>query len=134
MTYVLDSSALLAFYFGEPGAARVRDIVSDEHARVHLSVLSAAEFWGRLRSEGAEERFQDDWHRLTELASAVVPVTLPIVLEAIALKRAATARLPYVDALIAATAAHGKAVLIHRDPHFAAIPAQHLQQEQLPAT
>jgi predicted nucleic acid-binding protein len=133
MKYLLDSSAVLAYFFGEPGADRVRDVLSDQRTSVGLSVLTAAEFWSRLHAEGAEEHFDDDWRRLTEITSEVVAVSLPVVLRAIDLRRAATARLPYVDALIAATAAHHDAVLIHRDPHFNAIPAHLLPQEQLPA-
>jgi PIN domain nuclease of toxin-antitoxin system len=45
--YLLDSSALLSFYFGEPGGARVQEILSDEKTIVRLSVLSMAEFWSR---------------------------------------------------------------------------------------
>jgi predicted nucleic acid-binding protein len=38
-----------------------------------------------------------------------------------------------MDLLIAATAAVRQAILVHRDPHFAAVPADLLQQETLPA-
>lgn len=133
MRVLLDTSAVLAYYFGEPGAERVRGVLSDERTPVGMSVLTAAEFWGRLHAEGAEEHFDDDWRRLTEIASDIIPVSLPVVLKAIELRRAATARLPYVDALIAATAAEYGAVLIHRDPHFTSIPALLLPQELLPA-
>lgn len=132
MKQLLDSSAVLAFYFGEPGAERVRDILSDERTPVVLSALMAAELWSRLRAEGAEERFEDGWRHLSELASAVLPVSLPVVLGSIALRRAATACLPHIDALIAATAAEHGAVLVHRDPHFSNIPADVLKQERLP--
>lgn len=132
MTVLLDTSAVLAFYFGEPGADHVRDVLADARIPVALSVLTAGEFWARLRAEGAEERFDEDWHRLTELVPNVVAVSLPVVRKAIDLRRAATSRLPYIDALIAATAAEHDAVLLHRDPHFSAIPTQWLAQEQLP--
>ena len=43
--------------------------------------------------------------------------------------RAATPkRLPLVDALIAATAKAVGAILVHKDPHMAQIPAQVVQQ------
>jgi predicted nucleic acid-binding protein len=132
VSYLLDTSALLAFYFGEPGAERVRDVLSGEHGPVSLSVLTAAEFWGRLRAEGAEGAFEGAWGQLTELVSELRPVTLAIVMRAIELRRASTARLPYVDALIAATATHHDAVLVHRDPHFGSIPDGLLRQEPLP--
>lgn len=53
-------------------------------------------------------------------------------MKAVDLRRAAQ-HLSYVDALIAATAAHHDTVLIHRDPHFVTIPGMLLAQEQLPA-
>jgi predicted nucleic acid-binding protein len=132
MKVLLDTSAVLAFFFGEPGATRVREVLSDPSKTVVMSVLTAGEFWSRLRAEGAEDCFDADWRRLTEVVPDVLPVALPIALTAIALRRAATARLPYVDALIAATAAQHDAVLLHRDPHFASIPPQWLRQETLP--
>lgn len=133
MTHLLDTSAVLALYFGEPGADRVRDLLADPQHSVTLSVLTAAEFSSRLRAEGAEEAFESDWDRLSDLVSAVLPVSLTVVRRSIALRQAATARLPLVDALIAATAAESGAVLVHRDPHFASIPKTLLSQEALPA-
>jgi predicted nucleic acid-binding protein len=38
-----------------------------------------------------------------------------------------------MDVLIAATASLGNATLVHRDPHFVAIPSSLLKQEVLPA-
>jgi len=129
---LLDSSALLAFYFGEPGAERVREILAAEQEPVSISVLTAAEFWARLRAVGAEDRFEQAWSQVSEMVSEVFEVSLPVVLKAIELRRAATSRLPYIDALIAATAAHHDAVLIHCDSHFRAIPEVLLRQEPLP--
>jgi predicted nucleic acid-binding protein len=51
-----------------------------------------------------------------------------VVLRAIALREAASARLPTIDALIAATAAHHSATLVHRDPHFLAIGEEGVRQ------
>lgn len=62
----------------------------------------------------------------------VEPVGEPIVSMAIQLRHAATARVATVDVLIAATAAQHEAILVHRDPHFAALPAGRLVQEVLP--
>lgn len=133
MTHLLDSSAILALYFGETGADRVRELLVDPQHSVALSVLTAAEFSSRLRAEGAEEAFEADWDRLSNLVSAVLPVSLTVVRRSIALRRAATERLPLIDALIAATAAESGAILVHRDPHFASIPKSLLSQELLPA-
>lgn len=133
MKVLLDTSAVLAFYFGEPGAERVREILSDPSIAVSSSVLTAGELWSRLRAEGAEERFDADWRRFAEIIADVLAVSLSVVLRANALRRAATRRLPYVDALIAATAAQHDAVLVHRDPHFLSISDEAPSQEALPA-
>lgn len=132
MKHLLDSSAVLALYFGEPGAERVRAILSAERTPVALCALTAVELWSRLRAEGAEHAFDEVWRTIDELVSEVLPISLAVVFRSIELRRAATARLPHIDALIAATAAEHDAVLVHRDPHFAAIPTDLLRQEQLP--
>jgi predicted nucleic acid-binding protein len=48
------------------------------------------------------------------------------------LRHKATARVATVDALITATAAYRGAILVHRDPHFAALPVGRPMQETLP--
>jgi predicted nucleic acid-binding protein len=65
------------------------------------------------------------------LFDRIIPVDEALVLRAIALKRAAVSRLPSIDALIAAAASLHAATLVHRDPHFQAIPADWLKQEVL---
>lgn len=132
MNYLLDSSALLAFYFGEPGSERVREILSDDQCSVGLSVLSAAEFWSRLRAEGWEQIFDEEWRRVSEVMNLIAPVSYDVVRRSLELRLAATTRLPQIDALIAGTALVHDAVLIHRDAHFLSIPANLLQQEILP--
>lgn len=132
MSFLLDSSALIAFYFGEAGGERVRDILNSDGADVRVSVLTAAEFWSRLHAEGWTQVFDEEWARITEVLGSVDPVSLDVVLRSFELKLAATARLPQVDALIAATSALHGAVLVHRDPHFLTIPDHLLQQELLP--
>lgn len=132
MNCLLDTSALLAFYFGEPGAERVQQILSDEAINVGVSVLSAGEFWSRLRAEGWEEVYEQEWERLSDLMTFVAPVTLEVAHLSNTLRSAASGRVPLIDALIAATAVAHDAILLHRDPHFTSIPEQLLQQESLP--
>ena len=115
MTYLLDSPALPAFFFGEPGGERVSAMLSDEAADVRISVLTLAEFWSRLRAEGWAQAVDVEWQRVSELVTAIEPVSLAVVRQSLALRSAATTRLPQVDALIAATAALHAAVLVHRD-------------------
>lgn len=131
MNVLLDTSALLALYFDEPGGARVVALLGDPGVRVCISALSVGEFWGRMRARGAAAEFDGAWAGLQELIDEIAPVSPDIVLASCALRQAASARLPYIDALIAATAAARGAVLVHRDAHFAAIPPGILKQEML---
>lgn len=132
MIYLLDSSALLAYYFAEPGGSRVLELLSHKETDVAVSVLTMGEFWSRLRSERSPYQFAEEWGGVSELFTAIYPVTAEVVNKSLELRSAATGRLPYIDALIAATAASQDATLVHRDPHFLTIPADLLQQESLP--
>lgn len=132
MSYLLDSSAVLAYYFGEPGGERVCEILSDDGTDVGVSVLTMAEFWSRLRAEGSADVFGEEWRAVSELMSAIHPVSLEVVSKSLELRSAATERLPQIDSLIAATACLLELVLVHRDPHFSSIPSEFLQQEALP--
>jgi predicted nucleic acid-binding protein len=132
MNYLLDSSALVAYYFAEPGGERVRELLSDDDIDVGISVLTMAEFWSRLRAEGSADAFAEEWGVVSELLTSMHPVTLDVVGKSIELRSAANGRLPQIDALIAATTASLNAVLVHRDPHFSAVPGDLLQQEVLP--
>lgn len=132
MTHLLDTSALLAHAFGEPGGDRVGRLFRDSHAIIGLSVLSVLELWGRLKREGHEAAFRRDWPAYQTLFDELAAADLPVSLKAIELRRAATGRLPAMDSLIAATAAVRGAILVHRAPHFESIPRRLLRQERLP--
>lgn len=132
MTHLLDSSAFFAFFFGEPGRQRVGELFQDASAVVGISVVSSVELWARLKAEGRQDVFDQEWNEHLPLFGEVVPIDLPLCLQAVELRRCATGRLPTLDALIAATAAANKAVLVHRDPHFTTIAGHLLDQEILP--
>ena len=133
MTHLFDSSAFMALFFGEPGRARVEELLLERGVSAGLSVVTAVESWGRLRAEGREDAFASEWDDYSELF-ALVDVTARISPRAVELRCATAARLPAVDALIAATAAVHDAVLVHCNPHFAPIPSHLLRQEKLPDT
>lgn len=132
MTHLLDTSAWIAHAFGEPGGDRVGGLFQDPRATIGLSVLSVLELWGRLKREGHESAFRRDWPAYRTLFDELAAADLPVSLKAIELRRAATTRLPAIDALIAATAVVHGAILVHRDPHFETIPGRLLRQERLP--
>jgi predicted nucleic acid-binding protein len=132
VTHLLDSSAFFAFFFDEPGRQRVEELLREPTVEMGLSVLTSVELWARLRAEGRDTVFEQEWEDHLPLFERIVSVDLPLCLKAVELRRAATARLPTIDSLIAAAAVEYDAVLVHRDPHFTSIPGHLLKQELLP--
>jgi predicted nucleic acid-binding protein len=132
VTHLLDSSAFFAFFFDEPGRQRVEELLREPAVEIGLSVLTSLELWARLRAEGHDAVFEQEWEDYLPLFERIVSVDLPLCLKAVELRRAATARLPTIDSLIAAAAVEYDAVLVHRDPHFTTIPSHLLKQEMLP--
>ena len=128
ITHVLDSSAWIAHLQREPGWKVVSDILADPETAVGISALSLVELPARLRSHGAAHKFGEVLQDYRELFAQIIPVSEAIALRAIALREAAAARVPAIDTLIAATAAHHSAALIHRDPHLAALPGEAVVQ------
>lgn len=134
MTHVLDTSALLAHYVGEPGAERVQRLFEDEMIEVGVSVLSLYEFELRLHQLGMSAPHRAaEVNRYRVLLHEVVPVDETVRREAIRLRTSATAHVAAMDTLIAATAAVKNATWVHRDPHFVSLPSTVLAQEVLPA-
>ncbi|MBK8989591.1 MAG: PIN domain-containing protein [Chloroflexi bacterium] len=67
------------------------------------------------------------WKRDTHLFAKTLPADETVAHEAVELRATTPHRLPTIDALIAATAVAHQLTLIHRDPHFTAIPPQLLK-------
>jgi len=130
--FLLDSSAWLAHLFDEPGAEQVTLLFENTPDDVVISALSIAEVYGRLKALGAEAHWEETWATYSMLFARVLAADEATAHLAIRLRSAATKRLPTIDGLIAATAAHHDLTLVHRDPHFAAIPDTLLQQIALP--
>ena len=134
MTHLLDTSALLAHYLSEPGAARVQAVFEDETVFVGTSILALFEFDLRLHQLGIDDSTcTEELNRYRALLNEVVNVDEVVRSEAVRLRIGASARVASMDALIAASASLRTATLVHRDPHFAAIPSQLLKQEVLSA-
>ena len=133
MTHLLDTSALLAHYLAEPGADHVQALFEDETVVAGTSILALYEFELRLHQLGvASAARATELNRYRALLIEVVDVTEAVRVSAIRLRTAATTHVAAMDILIAATASLNNATLVHRDPHFAAIPASLLQQVILP--
>jgi predicted nucleic acid-binding protein len=131
VTHLLDSSAFFAFFFDERGRQRVEELLREPAVEVGLAAITSVEFWARLKAEGHDEKFDQEWEAHLPLFDQIIAIDLPLCLKAIELRRAATGRLPTADSLIAATAAAHNAVLVHCDPHFSSIPGHLLKQELL---
>lgn len=129
--FLLDSSAWLAHLFGEAGAEQVNLLFDDPDNEVNISALSIPEVYGRLKALSIESRWPEVWDIYAALFAHILPADETVAYRAVALREAASSRLPTVDALIAATAAVQNLTLVHRDPHFAALPTDALRQQLL---
>ena len=133
VTHVLDTSAALAGTLGERGGERVRSLIGDPQAVVGVSVLTLYEAYTVvLHRTGSDELATEALDSLRRSVAEVLPVSEAVLAVAVGLRRASTARVALADILIAATAAEKGATLVHRDPHFAALPAGRPTQETLP--
>ena len=102
VTHVLDTSAILAHYFDEPGAALVEELWQDSGSRVGICVLTLPELKGRLAAEvpdrqGVERAFSQYVDDLT----VNLIVDRAAAESAMLLRESAETRLPLIDALIA---------------------------------
>ena len=133
MTHLLDTSAILTYYFEEGGADRVKTLLADTKNPPFICCITELEFWARLKSLGAEALFGSDWPELSNLLRTY-SLDVQIVGRAVDIRRACCERLPTVDSLIAATASFHNMVLIHRDSHFESIPRKLVRQVSLCST
>ena len=134
MTHLLDTSALLAHYLAENGAERVQALFEDAAVEAGASILSLYEFELRLHQLGVDAATRvTELNRYRALLTEVVDVTEAVRGEAIRLRTGASNHVAAMDVLLAASASLGNATLVHRDPHFTALPEHLLKQEVLPA-
>ena len=131
-THVLDTSALLAHYFDEPGAEVVQKLWDSKGPRPAICAVTIAEFRGRLDQEinSAEEAQSAADSYFGELTTCL-DVDRAVADLAWHIRAVTPQRLPLVDALIAATARAAGAVLVHKDPHLARIPHDVVNQISL---
>lgn len=121
-TYVLDSSALLAYLTNEPGADQVGDLLEQaKHRRCRLLVPfmvfmeTCYRIWQLEGEEAAKRTFADLSH---------LPVQRVDVEERslwLACEMKAVHRLSVGDAWVLAIALAHKAILVHKDPDFESV-------------
>jgi len=132
MAHLLDTSALLAHCRREKGAERVQALFDNEDEDIFLCSVSLPEFARRLRELGAKEpEIAELAGHYKQVVDAIIAVDERVAEESDRISRAAAARLPLVDALIASSARSRDAVLVHRDSHMRAIPAKLVRQLDL---
>jgi predicted nucleic acid-binding protein len=130
--YLLDTSALLAHYRQEEGADQVQSLFDDDDNVLLIASVSLPEFARRLRDLGADaNEAREVVERYRQAITEVVAVDAEVANASFDLICAMPARLPLVDALIAAAARTRQASLVHRDAHLRAIPATLLSQLDL---
>ncbi|MFN0068303.1 MAG: type II toxin-antitoxin system VapC family toxin [Limisphaerales bacterium] len=130
--FVLDTSALLAHFGGEPGHEDVEHVLEAFPAKVSVCAVTWLELEVRLKEllpEAVDQGLALEIYG--HLVAATLPVTREVAQRAFELRSRCRGRLPNSDALIAATASLAGACLIHRDPHFEGIPVRLLRQHRL---
>jgi predicted nucleic acid-binding protein len=128
ITHVLDTSALLAHYFDEPGAQVVQKLW-ESRGKPGISAVTVTELRGRLSQEisDSKEAASAAASYLGEL-TVCLPVDRTVAELAWHIRAATSQRIPLVDALIAATARAAGAILVHKDPQMARIPRELVEQ------
>ena len=124
--YLLDTSAILAHYLGEPGAAEVHEILTAKEG--YIASVTWFEMREKLKNETRPEEVLAVYARAV---AGIVDITLEVADAAFELRKAASARIPSTDALIAGAARVRGYELIHRDAHLASIPTALLRQRIL---
>jgi uncharacterized protein len=116
--YVLDASALLSFLTKGSGAERVRRLLKE--TRPATPLLVSAINWGELFyiswQRHGEQSARKTLADFLQLPIRVLPVDVPLVLQAAELK--AAHQIPYADCFAAALAVTNQATLVTSDRHF----------------
>lgn len=132
MRYLLDTSAVLAHYRQESGWDTVQALFEDTDTEIAIASVTVAELARRLHDLGAaHDEIEEALLFYGLLFSEVLPIDSAAAWAAYRIGWQTSARLPLVDALIAAAAQLYDATLVHRDPHMSAIPSDVLGQQTL---
>lgn len=133
ITHVLDTSAVVAHYLKEPGTEEVHRLLCEASSQLGLSFITWVELRTRLGEVASSpEECERAFRLYTDVLTTPLAVGEAEARAAMRLREAATRRLPLADSLIAGCAVTADATLVHRDPHFAAIPPKLLKQLVLP--
>ncbi len=117
--YVLDSFALLAFFQGEPGGLRVRQLLEQAmrgEASLAMTTVNLGEVVYRTERRYGLERAEEVLAKIEEYPLQIIGVDRDLTLAAAHLK--ARHRMGYVDCMAASLAQHLDATLVTGDADF----------------
>jgi predicted nucleic acid-binding protein len=121
-TTVLDASALLAMFFGQPGMEQVRDLfhkAADADKPMLISAVNWAEVLYKLESKLGKEGLETARHFELTMPLDVAPLDRELAESAAHLKNEYD--LGLADAFAAALAKHRKAELVTADHEFKSV-------------
>jgi predicted nucleic acid-binding protein len=130
--FVLDSFALLSYLNGEPGAARMVDLLTqarDGKNRLLLCVINLGEILYTVERRRGLTKAQQTQALLESLPIEEVPADRSLVLDAAHIK--ANYPISYADAFAAALAERESATVLTGDPEFEALEGR-IKVEWLP--
>ena len=117
--YVMDSFAILAYFEGESGMARVRTLLtaaSEGSLNIYLSIINLGEILYIVEREQGLVAAQRTLGTIDQLPIQIQPADRSVVLAAARLK--ARYAISYADAFAAAVAQERQAILVTGDPEF----------------
>jgi ribonuclease VapC len=120
--YVLDASAVMAFFENRPGADGVRELLVKAAETKHfllMSVVNWGEVYYSVWAKQGEEVANESLRTLAQFPIEVVDVDMEMTKLAASFK--AKHKLPYADAFAAALAENRNAYLMTTDKDFSAI-------------
>jgi len=128
VSYLLDTTAIIALIEEEDGFERVRAVLTEEHCLIPWVVLMEV-FYKTMQKRG-EKAALARYATLRALAADIIwNARKPDLIQAGKLK--AECQLSFADAIISAHALLNQAVLLHKDPEFESLP-ESIRQEKLP--
>jgi ribonuclease VapC len=124
--YILDSYALLAYFEGEPGSDRVRELLKaakDSKCHLYMCVVNLGEVIYIVERERGLAEAQDALTRIDELPIEIINADRIVTLAAAHLKK--DCPIAYADCFAAAIAQLQNAILVTGDPEFSKIKAEY---------
>lgn len=115
-SFVLDTSAILALWNEEDGAAAVEKILRDKNHPVFVSFMTFMECRYRLWKDQGRSAADEIFRTLGLLPVTRVDIDDSLLLAASELK--ALHKISVADSWIIATAISRKSTLVHKDPEF----------------